>query len=127
MDRKPINEVVAEALRYFMGVRWTGIGLAREAGVAEGTIRNCLNPEKREPGKSGKEPSVKVTELAKIAAALGVEVADLVTDATAQEREQIHRKRAAEHYIRTGRFPDWAPAEVTATPTATPGKQARAA
>lgn len=128
VDRKPINDVVAEALRFFMGGRWTNVGLAKAAGVAEGTIRNVLNPDKREPGKSGKEPPVKVTELAKIAAAIGVEVADLVTDATQEEREQLHRKRAAEHYMRTGNLPEWAPASAAETLPADPSrKQARAA
>lgn len=78
MSRKSINEVVADALRYYMGDRWTNVALAKASGVAEGTIRNYLSPGKRESGKTGKEPSAKVTELAKIADALNVRVVDLM-------------------------------------------------
>ena len=109
VDQKPINTVVAEALDFFMGTAWTNVSLGIAADVAESTIRNYLKPENRTTGKTGKEPSAKLTELAKLAAALGVQVSDLVTDATDEERLQIHRKRAAEHYVKTGQLPTWAP------------------
>lgn len=111
MSTKPINQVVAEALRYFMGAKWTNVDLARASGVAEGTIRNFLAPEKRVSGKAGKEPSGKIAELALLAAALGVQVADLVTDATADERAAIHRDRAADYYRKHGKLPSWAPVD----------------
>lgn len=122
---KPINLVLAEALRFFMGKSWNNSSLAKASGVAEGTIRNYLSPTKRESGKTGKEPSAKLTELAKLAAALGVQVADLVTEATDAERQQLHRKRAAEHYVRTGKFPHWAPSDEGAEsqPDSGPGKR----
>ena len=83
MGSKPINVVVAEALRFYMGDAWSNVSLAKRSGVAEGTIRNYLSPGKREAGKTGKEPSAKVTELAKIAEALGITVAELVTEPAA--------------------------------------------
>ncbi|MBX3605341.1 MAG: hypothetical protein KF788_08720 [Piscinibacter sp.] len=109
MDRKPINQVLAEALRFYMGDRWNNSTLGRKAGVAANTVANYLQPEQRAQGASGKEPSAKLTELAKLAEALGVEVADLVTDATAEERLKVHRKRAAEFYAEHGVLPEWAP------------------
>ena len=82
MPTKPINDVIADALRFYMADKWTNVALAKRAQVAEGTIRNCLDPSLRKPGAKGKEPSVKATELAKIADALGVSVAELVTEPT---------------------------------------------
>ncbi|HNU11736.1 MAG TPA: helix-turn-helix transcriptional regulator [Rubrivivax sp.] len=109
MGRKQINQVVAEALRYYMGDRWNNSTLGRRAGVAANTIRNYLEPELRDKGASGKEPSAKLTELARLAEALGVEVADLVTDMTDEERRRVLRKRAADFYAEHGELPDWAP------------------
>ena len=88
MGSKSINVVVAEALRFYMGGAWSNVSLAKKSGVAESTIRNYLSPAKREAGKSGKEPSAKVTELAQIADALGIQVSDLVTDLTDEERQR---------------------------------------
>lgn len=109
MGNKPINVVLAEALAYFMGDRWTNSSLGRAAGVAPNTVRNYLNPEVRDIGSSGKEPSAKLTELSKLADALGVQVGDLVTDATVEERERIYRKRVGEYVMEYGVLPAWAP------------------
>lgn len=121
MKKKPINQVVAEALRFYMGDRWNNSTLGRAAGVAPNTVKNYLSPDERDTGKSGKEPSAKLTELAKLAEALGVEVADLVTDATEVERRAVHRRRAADFYAAHGRLPDWAPSDGTAGNDDTPG------
>lgn len=108
---RSINVVVAEALAFYMGERWNNSTLGRAAGVAPNTIRNCLEPGNREPSKSGKEPSVKIAELAKIADALGgVELADMITDMTPAERTKLLRKRAASFFAQYGRIPGWAPA-----------------
>lgn len=80
--KKSINVVLAEALKHYMGDHWTPYSLAKKSGVAEGTIRNYLAPEKRQPSASGKEPSAKLTEVEMLAEALGVEFCDLTTDAT---------------------------------------------
>lgn len=109
MPKKSINQVLAEALRFYMGGDWNNTTLGNKAGVAANTIKNYLNPGEREQGASGKEPSAKLTELARIAAVLGVEVSDLVTDATDDQRRAVHRKRAADYYAEHGELPDWAP------------------
>lgn len=109
MRKKSINTVLAEALRFYMGDLWNYSTLGAKAGVAPNTVKNYREPAGREQGASGKEPSAKLTELAKLAAVLGVEVADLVTDATDDERRRVHRKRAADYYAEHGVLPDWAP------------------
>lgn len=117
MGTKPINTIVAEALAFYMAGRFSNIELARRSRVAEGTIRNLLAPEKRQSGKSGKEPSGKLTELAMLADALNVPMAELVTDMSADERLERWTKRAADHYVRFRVMPEWAP------PAASSGKQ----
>ena len=122
MGRKPINQVVAEALRFYMGDRWNYSSLGAAAGVASNTVKNYCQPAARSQGLSGKEPSAKLTELAKLAETLGVEVSDLVTDATDEERRKVYRKRAADYYADHGVLPDWAP-----PPEGAPGKRRAAA
>ena len=116
MRKKPINQVVAEALKFYMGTRWNNSTLGQAAGVSPNTVKNYLAPQERAAGTSGKEPSAKLTELDKLAVALGVTVADLVTDAPDDERARLHRRRAAEYYEATGRLPDWAPTAAPPTP-----------
>lgn len=130
MDERPINEVIADALAYYMDRGgWNKSTLGKAAGVAPNTIGNALNPSKRAQGKSGKAPSIKATELALIAKPMGLKVADLVTDLPAAERLQVLRARAAEHYKQHGRLPPWAPGPDDgsngSTPTAASGKPPR--
>jgi hypothetical protein len=106
---KPINQVVSEALVYFMGDRWNATTLGRRAGVSPNTVKNYREPQLREVGASGKAPSAKLTELELLATALGLEVADLVTDQSNAQRAIVYRRRAADYYARTGKLPDWAP------------------
>lgn len=109
MAAKPVNQVLAESLKSFMGDKWTNVALAKEAGVGEGTIRNYLDPDKRLAGASGKAPSAKLVEVDMLARALGVTVADLVTDATEEQRRERHRAHAAAFYQMHGHLPTWAP------------------
>lgn len=109
MDKKPVNQVLAEALTFFMGTKWNNVTLAKASGVAESTIRNYRAPEKRDSGKSGKAPSAKLSELEMLACALGVSVADLVSDAGDEERARRHRAHAAAYYEEHGHLPSWAP------------------
>lgn len=92
---KGINRIVAEALAWHMqhaqGGPISNRALAERCKLSEGTIRNILRPEDRAPSAKGKEPSVKITELAMIAAALGVEVVDLVQDMDPDAREKRRR------------------------------------
>jgi hypothetical protein len=114
MVKKPVNQVLAEALRSFMGTKWNNLALANAAGVGEATIRNYLAPLKRMQGASGKAPSAKLAEVELLADALGVTVADLVTDASEEQRRVRHRAHAAAYYEKHGRLPTWAPAATPA-------------
>jgi len=85
---KSVNEVLADNLRYWMqeaGLTTQGL-LAAKSGVAQRTISNYLNPQIRQESTTGKEPSAKLTELGKIADALGVGVWDLVRPMSPKER-----------------------------------------
>lgn len=86
---KSINQVVAENLAHWM--EQAGFtsqqALADKSGVAQRTIANYLKPTLRDDTSSGKEPSAKVTELAKLATALHIEVWQLLREMTPQERE----------------------------------------
>lgn len=92
MAKTTINQTVAYALAYYMDKSGlTEKQLGSTAGVSPRTVGNFLRPEARVSGSRGKEPSGKLTELALIARALGVDVADLVTSMSDDEREQRRR------------------------------------
>lgn len=106
MAKSDINAVVARALAYYMGkAGWSESELGRKAGVSARTVGNFLRPEKRLAGSKGKEPSGKLTELALIATALQIDMADLVTDLTEAERETRKRLHMAAHILSTGEMP----------------------
>lgn len=120
MGKRAINQVLAENLAHYM--REKGFAsqpaLAKESGVAQRTIGNYLRPDLRQVSKSGKQPSAKLTELERIAAALGVEVVDLLRDMTPEQRAAYERVEAAYRSLQ----PPPAP-EATATPP--PGREQR--
>lgn len=89
MEAKKINDVLAANLQYFMRERGfdSQKELAKKASVSQRTVSNYLNPAQRQPSKSGKEPSAKLTELERLGAALGVGVWDLLRDISPSERE----------------------------------------
>lgn len=69
-----INQLLAKNLRARMddaGVNQTALG--KRSGVAQNTISLYLAPEKRKPSAKGKEPSGKLTEVARMAEALNLE------------------------------------------------------
>ena len=106
MDQPNINQVVAAALRWHMekaGV--TAKGLGRETGLSPRTIGNFLNPGKRTSGSKGKEPSGKLFELAVIAQHLKLDIVELVSDWTEDQREEQRRLRMAAHVLKTGHLP----------------------
>lgn len=86
--KKSANVTLAENIRYWMkkrrleGHEVTQMALAQAAGVSQKTISNYLNPEQREGGTTGREPSAKIAEVAKIAAALEVEMWKLMREAS---------------------------------------------
>lgn len=86
--RKPINEVLAANLAFFMKEKkLTQASLGSKAGLAQRTIGNYLKPELRQSeSKSGKPPSAKLTEVEKIAVALEVEVWELLRPLSPAER-----------------------------------------
>jgi transcriptional regulator with XRE-family HTH domain len=93
MIEKPINDVLADNLAHFMGVRKVKQAeLAEKSHVAQTTISLYLNPENRAPLASGKKPSAKLSEVESLAHALGIDVWQLLRNLTAEERiayEQI--------------------------------------
>jgi transcriptional regulator with XRE-family HTH domain len=85
---KSISQVIAGNLAYYMKERGMNQpALAAASGVAQTTISLYLDPDRRLPSKSGKAPSPKVTELAQLAIALGIEAWQLMRDQTPEERE----------------------------------------
>lgn len=84
---KPINDVIADNLAFFMAERGLNQStLAAASGIGQTTIGMYLKPSLRQPSKSGKQPSAKVTELAQIAAALGIQSWQLMREMTPRER-----------------------------------------
>lgn len=84
---KPINDVLADNLAYFMSLKnMNQVQLAAASGVSQTAIGFYLRPGRRQPSKSGKSPSAKVTELAQIAHALDIKSWQLLQDMTPRER-----------------------------------------
>lgn len=84
---KSVNSTLADNLEYFMGEKgWNQSDLARASKVSQRSISNYLNPTRRDPTGSGKESSAKLVEISMIAAALGVEIWELVREMTPSER-----------------------------------------
>lgn len=106
---KPINEVLADNLRYFMALRklTSQSALAERSGVAQRTISNYLRPALRLEGSSGKAPSAKVSELEMVAKALDVEVWQLLRQLTPAER--IIYAKVEEAFAEVRRFADAQP------------------
>lgn len=106
MAEKSINQIVSESLAHLMGVRnMTAKRLGELAGVSPRTVGNFLNPTNRAPGSKGKEPGGKLTELDRIARALQVSVAELVTDLSPEAREANRRMTIAAQVLATGEAP----------------------
>ncbi|WP_429942000.1 XRE family transcriptional regulator [Achromobacter xylosoxidans] len=79
MSRPTLNETLAANLARLMDRRgWTQAALAKQSGVGQTTISLYLNPERRQPSKSGKIPSAKLTEVESLANAVGVEPWELL-------------------------------------------------
>jgi hypothetical protein len=112
MGKKSANQVLAEALTFFKDAQgWNYTTLGRKAGLVANTIKNYCSAE-REVSPSGKERSAKLTEIEQLAEAMDLQVVDLLTDATDDDRRKLLRKRAAEYYEAYGTLPHWAPGRV---------------
>lgn len=105
---KPINQVVAENLAFWM--KEAGFesqqALADKSGVSQRTIANYLRPSLRDDTSSGKEPSAKLTELGKLAKALNIEVWQLLRQLTPQERAFYDKIEAAYRGLQQSAGPD---------------------
>lgn len=87
MQKKPINDVLAENLQHFMQEKsLTQTAIASSSGIGQTTVSLYLHPERRAPGKSGKIPSAKLSEVESLADALGVEVWELLRPLTPAQR-----------------------------------------
>lgn len=96
MTRTSINEVLASNLDHFMKEReMTQAALARTSGVAQTTISLYLHPERRQPGKSGKTPSAKLSEVESLAEALSIEPWKLIRPMSTEERDAYEKIEAA--------------------------------
>lgn len=114
MDKMDINQVVADALTRYMGTKWNDSTLGRKAGVAPNTVKNCRVPKNRVQSATGKVPSITLTQLAKIAAALDVDVVDMVTPVeSSAERTDYMRWKAMKYFEKHGVLPSWTPAPET--------------
>lgn len=80
MKDKTINDVLAENLRTVMTAKKVvQLKLAKLSGIGQTTISLYLSPERRQPSKSGKIPSAKLTEIEALASALDVSVPKLLS------------------------------------------------
>lgn len=105
MPNPPINHVLADNLRHFMerkGMNQTALGKA--SGVKQNTISLYLDPDRRMKGASGKEPSAKLTEVAMLADALGIEPWQLVRSMTESERAAYEKIEDAYRALFPGNF-----------------------
>lgn len=69
--------------------------LAERSGVGQTTVSLYLNPQRRQPGKSGKVPSAKLSEVESLAGALDVEIWELLRDFTPEQRTAYKHIEAA--------------------------------
>lgn len=96
MSVSPLNRALADNLAYLMerkGLKQ--MALAKKCGVAQTTISNYLNPDRRKPGKDGKPGSAKLTEVEMLAAALNVEPWELLRPMDGLQREVYEKIEAA--------------------------------
>lgn len=88
-----INAVFAANLRTRMDAAgYSQLSLGKKAGIAQRTVGNYLNPKEREAGAKGKEPSAKLTEMAMIAEALGMEPWELIVPAASELNPGIEKQ-----------------------------------
>lgn len=80
MKRPTTNEIIAKNLETLMSKRGlVQAALAKKSGIAQTTISLYRRPESRQPSKSGKIPSPKLTEVEALATALGVSLVQMLS------------------------------------------------
>lgn len=96
-QKKTVNQIVAAHLAQMKGEKWgSQEELAAKAGVSQKTISNCLNPEQRAEGATGRVPSVTLAALERICTALEAEVWELVAPFGAEETALLSAYREAD-------------------------------
>lgn len=114
MERKTANQVLADALAYFMEkTGMTQAALAKRADIGQTTVSLYLTPDRRKAGKSGKEPSAKISEVERLADALGVQMWELLRPMSPERREFY---RSMEALLLSGKLP----AQTQTAPVAPP-------
>lgn len=96
MLQKPINDVLAENLAYFMELR--GLkqqALADKSGMGQTTVGLYLNPGRRKISKSGKVPSAKLSEVEQLSKCLQVEIWQLLRPFDPEQREAYEKIESA--------------------------------
>lgn len=96
MKKTPINNVLARNLAHFMNERGlTQAVLSEKSDVAQTTISLYLHPDRRQPGKTGKLPSAKLSEVESLAKALDLGVWELLRDLSPVQRQAYEQIEAA--------------------------------
>jgi transcriptional regulator with XRE-family HTH domain len=96
MSDKPINDVLAENLAYFMGQQsLTQQALGNKCGMAQTTVGLYLHPTRRKISASGKAPSAKLSEVEQLSKILGVEIWQLLRPLDPDERSAYEAIEAA--------------------------------
>ena len=114
-EKLPINEVLAANLAFYMAAAGidTQPALAARSKVSQRTISNYLNPTRRAAAASGKAGSAKLTEIERIASALGVEVWQLLRQGTPAEMRAWGQVEAAFRELAGGAQASRQPASLT--------------
>lgn len=80
MKRDSVNHTLAKNIDRLMRERGlVQASLSKKSGVAQTTISLYLNPDRRQPSKTGKIPSAKLTEVEALADALDIPLTDLLS------------------------------------------------
>ena len=88
MEEKSINQVFADNLKALM--EYKGLNqpaLAEKIGVSQKTVSNCLNPGNRDASATGVERSANLTNVDRIAKALGTESWQMLRPLDSKQRE----------------------------------------
>lgn len=99
MAQESVVYVLAAQLKHYMSeARISGNQLAKDAGISQTSLGFILDPDRRQPTKSGKQKGPTLVQIEKIAGALKVPVWELLFPmpedgkaASPRERELHHR------------------------------------
>jgi transcriptional regulator with XRE-family HTH domain len=116
MSEKPINDVLAENLAYFMEQR--GLkqqALADKSGMGQTTVGLYLNPSRRKISKSGKVPSAKLSEVEQLSKCLGIEIWQLLRPFDPGQRQAYAQIEMAFKAIQPTSLPQPGPTVVSSS------------